>query len=246
MINRPKLIYLARRHPSIEPADFTARWRRHGQLGMSLPRWRNIWRYTQCDARPWNAAPLPLPADCDGVGLVWYRSAEARASHVDDADRAVMAHDERETFDRPVRDGSFVAREIALRPMPSGGLKLFCFLFGRPDAATEAVARHLEGPRAALLASALRPAGTGAGYILNLNVAQTNGDLRGAGLGCAAVDEIGFESIALAERFLTPSLVASLAASQDAVIARMTTVLTCETVLYQVEGPHSALPGAAE
>jgi hypothetical protein len=244
MIDRPKLIYLARRHPSIEQADFTARWRRHGQLGMSLPRWRNIWRYAQCDARPWNAAPLPLAVDYDGVGLVWYRSAEARASHVDDAGRAVMAHDERETFDRPVRDGSFVAREIALRPLPCGGLKLFCFLFVRPDAATETVARHLEGPRAALLTGALRPAGTGAGYILNL--AQTDGALGSAGLGCAAVDEIGFESSALAARFLTPSLFANLAASQDAVIARMTAVLTRETLLYQVDQPQAALPGAAE
>jgi hypothetical protein len=244
MIDRPKLIYLARRNPSIEQADFTARWRRHGELGMSLPRWRNIWRYAQCDARPWDAAPLPLAAGYDGVGLVWYRSAAARASHVDDAGRAVMANDEFETFDRPVRDGSFVTGEIVLRPQPCDGLKLFCFLFARPDAAPETVARHLEGPRTALLTGALRTAGAGAGYILN--VARTDGTLGNAGLGCAAVDEIGFESIAVAEKFLTPGLVASLAACQDSVIARMTAVLTRETVLYQVEQPPSAMPGAAE
>src|SRR5690242_5233128 len=99
MSDRPKLIYLARRHPSIAATDFTARWRRHGALGMSLPRWRNIWRYTQCDVVPWARAPLPSASEYDGVGLVWYRSAETRAAHVDDADRAVMARDELETFD---------------------------------------------------------------------------------------------------------------------------------------------------
>ena len=46
---RPKLIYLARRNPALTREAFVPRWPRHGALGMSLPRWRNIWRYVHCD-----------------------------------------------------------------------------------------------------------------------------------------------------------------------------------------------------
>jgi hypothetical protein len=120
MSDRPKLIYLARRHPSIEQASFAARWRQHGRLGMSLPRWRNIWRYAQCDALPWAASPMPLAGECDGVGLVWYRSDEARARHVDDGDRAVLDSGNRAVqgrrkigryVDRTKADGALRARE---------------------------------------------------------------------------------------------------------------------------------------
>src|SRR5579883_950386 len=185
MSDRPKLIYLARRHGSIAVDRFTPRWRQHGRLGMSLPRWRNIWRYAQCDALPWPAAPLPLAADYDGVGLVWYRSLAARVAHVDDGDRAIMASDELETFDRPVRERSFVASERVFRPAPPDAVKLFCFLFARRDVAPDEVARDLAETRAQLLSRALRDGGSGAGYTINLP--RLDGALPpGSGLSCIA------------------------------------------------------------
>lgn len=45
----PKLIYLARRNPVLTREGFTAKWRQHGALGMSMPQWGNIRRYVHCD-----------------------------------------------------------------------------------------------------------------------------------------------------------------------------------------------------
>src|SRR6185369_541571 len=113
----------------------------------------------------WARAPLPPATEYDGVGLVWYRSAETRAAHVDDADRAVMARDELETFDRPVRDANFLAREMVLAPPPASGFTLFRFLFAASGVDGDTVARCLEGRRAALLSRALGDGG--GGYLLN-------------------------------------------------------------------------------
>jgi hypothetical protein len=238
MTDRPKLIYLARRHMSIAAPDFIARWRQHGRLGMSLPRWRNIWRYAQCDVVPTPASPLPVAAGYDGVGLVWYRNTSSRASHVDDADRAVMARDESETFDRPVRASSVVVRERLLSPMPEDGFKLFRFLFVRPGAAIEA----LDGRRVELLARTLRDLGGGAGYAFNLAQPDT---AVGAGLGCGAVDEIGFGSLVIAKRLLTPRCLGAVIDAEASAIESVTTVLTRETVLYRAEEP-TAVAGVAE
>jgi hypothetical protein len=75
----PKLIYLARRNPGLTRAGFTARWRQHGALGMSMPRWINIRRYVHCDVQ--QPGVPGIDETYDGVGLIWHRSPEARARH---------------------------------------------------------------------------------------------------------------------------------------------------------------------
>jgi EthD domain-containing protein len=240
MTDRPKLIYLARRHPALSRADFPARWRRHGRLGMSLPRWRNIWRYMQCDALPWASAPLPLAADCDGVGLVWYRSAEARAQHVDDADRAIMAQDELETFDRPVRSAAFLAREIVLEPPRDDGITVFCLLYRHPNAPLDSASSIVAEQRGERLRRALRGAGSPAGYTLNLPYDGGAGGIS-TGLGCIAIDELSFDSLASAER-LSPSL----AADKPLGIERVEVVLAKKLLLYQASEPRSVAPGALQ
>ena len=49
---------------------------------MSLPRWRNVLRYTQGDA-------LEEDAACDGVATVLFRSEAARLAHIADPDGAL-------------------------------------------------------------------------------------------------------------------------------------------------------------
>jgi hypothetical protein len=99
----PKLIYRARRHPSLNRTEFIRRWHQHGLLGMSLPRWRNVRRYMQCVSIQEEADAL-AEVKCDGVALVWYQDMAAYRRHIteDPEDRAVMKSDELQIFASPV------------------------------------------------------------------------------------------------------------------------------------------------
>jgi NAD(P)-dependent dehydrogenase (short-subunit alcohol dehydrogenase family) len=66
----PKLIYLAKRNPGLSRPQFLKRWRRHGMLGMSLPRWKNISRYVHCDVLHPTTDAAALNDEYDGVARV--------------------------------------------------------------------------------------------------------------------------------------------------------------------------------
>lgn len=110
---QPKLIYLARRPAALDRAEFISRWRQHGALGMSMPRWRNIARYLHCDVDP--ATPSH-----DGVGMIWHRSVEARHAHIADrSSRGAMERDEQATFAEPIVQCCLLTREeVLLAPPP--------------------------------------------------------------------------------------------------------------------------------
>lgn len=116
---QPKLIYLTRRNPRLSRAEFTPRWRQHGALGMSLPRWRNIARYVHGDVLRSSQPVIGLRDDFDGIGMIWHRSAAARRAHLADASsKAQMERDEAETFAAPIVSCCLVAREQILREPP--------------------------------------------------------------------------------------------------------------------------------
>ena len=123
----PKLIYLARRKPDLTREGFTARWRQHGALGMSMPRWVNIRRYAHCDV-----TPLGIPGiddSYDGIGLIWHRSPEARKRHrADNSSIAVLEADEMHTFAELVSKFCLLAREVVVQEGRSGPVKLFRFV----------------------------------------------------------------------------------------------------------------------
>src|SRR4029079_7161367 len=92
--DRPKLIYVAHRHPRYSHDEFIRRWRQHGSLGMSQPRWRNVALYLHCDQVDGLTRSLPM-LECDGVAIVVYRSEQARQAHIaDEGARRTMKADE--------------------------------------------------------------------------------------------------------------------------------------------------------
>ena len=125
--DRPKLIYLAQRHPGYSHEGFIQRWRQHAALGMSQPRWRNVARYLHCDRV--EGLPPTLPSlECDGVAIVVYRSERAREAHIaDEHARRIMKADELDTFAQPVADTSMLVREVVEREGPLDGFRLFLF-----------------------------------------------------------------------------------------------------------------------
>jgi hypothetical protein len=125
--HRPKLIYVAQRHPRYTHEDFIRRWRQHAALGMSQARWRNVAMYLHCDRI--GGLPGTVPTiDCDGVAVVVYRSEDARQAHLaDEPARRTMKHDELDTFAQPVAKTSLLLREETEQPGPLDGFRLFVF-----------------------------------------------------------------------------------------------------------------------
>jgi len=114
--DRPKLVYVAQRHPRYSHEAFIRRWRQHGALGMSQARWRNVALYLHCDRIDGLAAPVPI-LECDGVAIVVYRSEQARQAHIaDEGARRTMKADELDTFAQPVANTSLLVRETGQRP----------------------------------------------------------------------------------------------------------------------------------
>lgn len=224
---QPKLIYLARRNPALSRRAFVARWRQHGALGMSLPRWRNVARYVHCDV-PDLPPPTPgVDSSHDGIGIVWHRSPAARAAHLaDTSSRLQMEQDELETFARPIVETCLLARENVLLAPPDPArvpVKLTRFLHagdGLP-ALRQAVRDHANmAPRYRELAAADAPV---RGHVLNLALPPERG--RAWGLACEAVEELWFDdtrAALAAARWFTASPTAPAAI----------TVLTNEVLLY--------------
>lgn len=121
----PKLIYFAARHPRFSPVEFIERWRQHANLGMSMPRWRNIKRYVHCD----RISGPSLDGEeilCDGVAMVWYHSESTRQAHIADTSAApILKSDELETFDRPVQHVAVLTEETICIPSNEKPFSLF-------------------------------------------------------------------------------------------------------------------------
>ena len=132
-----KLIYLARRNPAFDRADWTARWRQHGALGMSLSRWRNVARYVHCDLIEPRPDQRHYLGDHDGIGLIWHHSIAHRDAHfADTTAQAVMVRDEAETFARPIALDCLAATEQVVLPPPGDGTLIKLTAFRRDTAST--------------------------------------------------------------------------------------------------------------
>ena len=175
---QPKLIYLARRPPGLDRAEFTSRWRQHGALGMSMPRWRNIARYLHCDVDP--ATPSH-----DGVGMIWHRSVEARHAHIADrSSRGAMESDERATFAEPIVQCCLLTRErVLLAPPPptDAACKLVRVISELADG-------HCVGALAGLADAGLQPLG-----LVN-NLPLPPDQVEAWGIRCKQVEEWWFGS----------------------------------------------------
>ena len=219
---RPKLIYCAERHPSLDPEGFIRRWRQHGRLGMSMARWVNIHRYVHCDPLSFELPPGVSARPCDGVALLWYRSEAARQRHIADQDaRAIMKRDETETFARPVAAFSLMAEEVVYRPAPEVAKALFLLFTRRADIAPDRFAafrRDVMGPRI------LRAVAEG-GYTQNF-IAPVD---RPSGLVVDGIDEI---SVADPATLDLSTLGKSLAGTE---LATLSGLWTSQAVLHQAD-----------
>lgn len=146
-----KFMYLAKRKPSLTPEGFTARWRQHGALAMSLPFWGNMLRYVQADL----IRPVPIPgasADHDAVALTLAKDDKLfrNPSAEDAANAQLMLEDEAETFSAPIPPVALMVDEKILRNVGRGGTTAFLFFneIGAANSVAEAMARAQNGETA--------------------------------------------------------------------------------------------------
>lgn len=131
-----KMIYLARRNPTLAPEEFVAAWRGHSALGKQCRNVQDkVLTVTQC-ARLLSAAPAACSTDFDGVNLLGLRDRQAATDIWSDAETiAIMRPDEPRVFDRYVRDFTLVASEQVLAEGPKGDAVLVGFFKKQPAVA---------------------------------------------------------------------------------------------------------------
>jgi len=208
----PKLIYLAKRNLALSRPQFLRRWRQHGALGMSLPRWKNISRYVHCDVLHPTTDAAVFNDNYDGVGLIWHRSAQARAAHLaDTTSRSTMERDEFETFSEPIVDSCLLAREemVQRHDLAASALtKLFYFSTSGTNGAARAwSARGIESR----------------GHVVNRSLPPVGAD--NWGLKFRVVDEWWFKDPDTAVR--AAAVLESQQATEDIVL------ITNEVLLYE-------------
>ncbi|MBM3347466.1 MAG: hypothetical protein FJY55_13360 [Betaproteobacteria bacterium] len=228
----PKLIYLARRNPALTREAFTARWRRHGALGMSMPRWVNIRRYVHCDVLQ---PGIPgVDESHDGVGLVWHRSPEARARHrADNGSQGVMEADEAETFAEPVYNSCLLAQEFILKDGEIGPVKLIRFVERADGVAKEKFAAAWQGAYADALLHEPEIAGHMQRYAQNHALPPERPPRWGLAADC--VDEFWFAS--MREAASTLDVIRRLANLETGRVSRSIWVATNEVVLHHQPEP---------
>jgi hypothetical protein len=144
-----KVLYIAKRHPAFTPDGFTARWRKHGALAMSLPLWRRMHAYVQASVID-PAGIAGASRDYDAIGVLWTVDTPMAGTDLDDV--ATLARDELETFSGYVGPGTQPLDETVLKHDGPGRTTAYLF-FSDAQAArrvAETAAASAEADRVAL------------------------------------------------------------------------------------------------
>ncbi len=230
----PKRIYLAIRHPQWTPETFPPRWRKHGALAMSLPRWRNILRYSHCDRVPCDNPAVGASDECDGIGLLWYRSEALRRAHVSDASGNTMVEDEKLVFARFINESDLFAVEHVLRDGPISGVKVVRCMKRAPGMTREAFFERWVRHGATLL-SADGMAGAVQRYVQNRTFPPPGG--KSWSQDYDGVEEIWFADLAALEA-AHEAAGARLAEDRAGFVAESLTLVTDELRLHDLEHPE--------
>lgn len=125
-----KMIYLARRNPSLAPEQFSQAWREHSALGAGCTNVRaKVLSVAQC-SRVLTPPTLPgTDTGYDGVNLLALRDLQGAIDIWNDPETlAIMRPDEPRVFSTYVRHFSLVCEEQVLRDAPRTGVALVGFV----------------------------------------------------------------------------------------------------------------------
>jgi hypothetical protein len=126
-----KNIYFAKGNEGLG-SGWLRRWRRHGALAMSLPLWKAINKYSQCDSLP---ARPSFAADHGyrGIGIVWFNRQAGLADLDDPRGAEILMADELEVFGEFVGNFSLITEETVIREAYDAPIKLLLAVEKRTD-----------------------------------------------------------------------------------------------------------------
>ena len=112
-----KMIYLARRNPSLTPEEFPEAWRSHSALGKQCVNvGKRVKAVAQCSRVLDDALPATLSRDFDGVNLMVLADRESGNAIWNDPETlAIMRPDEPRVFADYVRNFSMLCEQHVLR-----------------------------------------------------------------------------------------------------------------------------------
>ncbi|CAB4928917.1 unannotated protein [freshwater metagenome] len=151
MTDQPiKSIYLARRNPRLERGRFAARWRRHGELALSLPFMNPCIGYFHNDVAehpPVAADPYTgdlWSGDYDGVGVVMFPGGASLESLLTHPTFPILLADEYGAFHELVEEFTTLNHERMIRWRIGTAAQFFAFLRAKDGVSREEFARRWE------------------------------------------------------------------------------------------------------
>ena len=159
---RWKMIYLAKRNPTLAAEDFAQAWREHAALGKQCTNVRDkVLGVQQCTrVRNGNSGAedgglAGASTEYDGVNLLQLRDLDVANDIWDDPETlATMRPDEPRVFSTHVRDFTLVCGEQVLLDAPPTGVVVFGFLRRNASISKSAFdAAWVDGPKEAWLSS---------------------------------------------------------------------------------------------
>lgn len=170
-----KLIYLARRNPTVSRADWPKVWRSHSKFasqfpglpaGITFARYCNRIEQPTLDGLPVNLAGLSVAHDGASIG-VSDSIALLQGGAFTDAQMRLIEQDERRVFDRLTVEFSFYCTETPVRDGPAGEAVVFQFLARPPDIPRVTFRERLSGDHARIVKQMLAQSGSITRYTHN-------------------------------------------------------------------------------
>lgn len=226
----PKKIYLARRNPALTVDAFRARWRRHGALAMARASWADsVIRYVQADPIPLTGGLAGASDDYDAIGTIVHRSVESRRRCMAAADeRQMIVADEDEIFAARIAECGLDTVERVVFGVSGPGVKLYRFLWRRPDLDRTAFRTYWGGPHAELATTMRDGAPHLRGYVQNDPL--DTGTPGAAGLDCDGVEESIYATLADLVR-AAETAGGRLDADRTRFVGRAIAVIAVDTIL---------------
>ena len=195
-----KMLYLARRAPTVSWEDWPRTWRSHAIFASQFPAMSGTidWmRYTTRVDDP-ALGELPVSSEHDGVSVAEAPElATFQGKGFTPEQRALIDQDELRVFDRYTPEFSFYCTETRVLDGPLGEAVVFRFLHRKADVSREAFEAHLKGEHARLCAEAAATLGAQR-WALNSTLDAPPPDFP-----FEAIDECWFATVEDAARALT-------------------------------------------
>lgn len=195
-----KMLYLARRAPTVAWADWPRTWKSHAVFASQFPAMSGTidWmRYTTRVDDP-ALGELPVSTAHDGVSVAEAPKLETfQGKGFTPEQRALIDQDELRVFDRYTPEFSFYCTETRLVDGAVGEAAIFRFLRRKPEISREAFDAHLSGEHARRCADAADDLGAQR-WAVNSTLETPPPDFP-----FEAIEEIWFPSIVAAARALT-------------------------------------------